>query len=282
MARLILKGPKAATGQIAALQEHIMRDDHEGDGLDNFNLDQIGMQTGVYGGARLLKFKDGQYVTAEGEVIEPNRELAVLGLKKVVQKFIAGKRVETKIVPDGEPAPDVKAMNDACPREEWGTDLAGNPAGPHVLFLALKLLEENGLNRFVFVTQSKGGGIAIGDLADKVKLMRQIWGDPALVPIVSCRSINFPIKRLNIVKKRPDFHILRFGKLGDGGGGLPAPEAPKPLAPPTAVSTPSTPSAPATATPFGTAISLAGGSSRAQHLHADDVDQHAGRATDAQ
>jgi hypothetical protein len=213
-----------------------MRDEYENDGLSDFSLDQIGMQAGAFGGARLLKFSDGQYVTREGEVIEPNRELMVLGLKKVVQKFVGKKLVETIIVPDGEPAPDIKAMNEKCPREEWGTNLNGDPAGPYVLVLALKLLEEKGMNRFVFVTQSKGGGIAVGDLSDKVKIIRRIRNDNNIVPVVSCRSINFPIKRLNITKKRPDFSVLRFTKLGNGGGGLPAPEAPKPLTPPTASS----------------------------------------------
>jgi hypothetical protein len=220
-----------------------MRDEYENDGLSDFSLDQIGMQVGAFGGARLLKFVDGQYVTREGEVIEPNRELMVLGLKKVVQKFVGKKLVETTIVPDGEPAPDIKAMNEKCPREEWGTNLNGDPAGPYVLVLALKLLEEKGMNRFVFVTQSKGGGIAIGDLSDKVKIIRRIRNDNNIVPVVSCHSINFPIKRLNITKKRPDFRVLRFTKLGNGGGGgLPAPEAPKPLTPPTAASSTPPPS----------------------------------------
>ena len=44
-----------------------MSDDYENDGLSSFSLDQIGMQTGAFGGARLLRFVDGQYVTREGE-----------------------------------------------------------------------------------------------------------------------------------------------------------------------------------------------------------------------
>jgi len=75
-----------------------MRDEYENDGLSDFSLDQIGMQVSAFGGARLLKFVDGQYVTREGEVIEPNRELMVLGLKKVVQKFVGKKLVETTAI----------------------------------------------------------------------------------------------------------------------------------------------------------------------------------------
>lgn len=226
-----------------------MSSDYESDGLDNFSLDQIGMQAGAFGGARLLTFKEGQFFTRDGEEIGPGRELMVLGLKKIVQKFVGGKLVDTKILPDGEPAPDLKTMNEAAPKEEWGTDLAGNPAGPYVLVLALKMLDENTMDRFAFVTRSKGGSIAIGDLSDKVKLIRHIRKDSNVVPIVSCRWRNFPIKRLNIVKKRPDFAVLRFTKLGGDDGGLPAPEAPKPLNPPTTSTPPASPtssSAPST------------------------------------
>src|SRR5262249_18829693 len=182
------RDPKAATGKSRQPYsgECVMSDDYENDGLGDFSLDQIGMQAGAFGGARLLKFNDGQYVTREGEVIEPSRELIVLGLKKIVQKFVAGKLVDTRIIPDGEPAPNIKTLNEAAPREEWGTDLTGNPGGPYVLVLALKLLDENTMDRFVFVTQSKGGFIAIGDLSDKTKIIRRIKNDNNIVPVVSC------------------------------------------------------------------------------------------------
>ena len=66
--------------------------------------------------------------------------MLVLGLKKVMQKFVGRKLVETIVMPDGEKVPDLKAMNDAAPREEWGTDLNGNPVGPYVRVLVLKLI----------------------------------------------------------------------------------------------------------------------------------------------
>ena len=58
-----------------------------------------------------------------------------------------------------------------------------------------------------------------------------------VVPVVSCATTNFKIKRLNIVRKRPDFRPLRWiplpAKDGDGGNAIPAPKPTPPLAAPT-------------------------------------------------
>ena len=156
--------------------------------------------------------------------------MAVLGLKKVVQKFVGQKLVDTIVVPDGEKMPDVTDVNEAAPREEWGTDLNGNPVGPFVRVLVLKMLDVKTMERFAFVTSSVGGSIAIGDLSDKTKIMRRFNG-PNVVPVVSCNTTNF--KTRYATRKRPDFRVLRWMTLGgDSGGELPKPEQ-KTLAAPT-------------------------------------------------
>jgi hypothetical protein len=214
-----------------------MSDEFESDGLGSFSLDQIGMQGGAFGGARLLKYVTDHFVTREGETIGPERELVALGLKKVIQKFV-GKQLAAPpiIVPDGEKVPDIEAMNQAAPQEEWGIGLDGKPQGPYSLVLVLKLLDPLNMDRFAFVTSSKGGAIAIGDLSDKTKIMRRFRG-PDIAPVVSCSTTAFRIARLNITRRRPDFKVVRWIKLGDAGGSLPAPE-PKPLAAPTAAEKP--------------------------------------------
>jgi hypothetical protein len=207
-----------------------MSTDYESDGLDNFDLGQIGMQTGAFGGAQMLFFKDGTYATREGQVIGPEREFVVLGVKKVVRKFVGKQLMNSVVVPNNERVPDIAAMNEAAPRSEWGPGFDGKLQGPYSLILVLKLLDPANLDRFAFITPSKGGAIAIGDLADKTKIMRQFRGR-GIAPAVSCSSAPFRIGRLNVTRKRPHFAVLRWITLGpDSGGGLPAPEAPKPLA----------------------------------------------------
>ena len=206
-----------------------MNENQESDGLDSFSMEQIGQRTGAFGGARLLKYVTDHFVTREGEVIDPSREMIVLGLKKVVQKFVAQKLVDTIVVPDNEKMPDVAAMNEAAPREEWGTDLNGNPVGPYVRVLVLKMLDANTMDRFAFVTSSVGGSIAVGDLSDKTKVMRRLNG-PNVAPVVSCAITNF--KTRFSLRKRPDFRVLRWIALGGDGGGLPKPESAKSLTAP--------------------------------------------------
>ena len=207
-----------------------MSDNQEFDGLSDFSLEQNGQRTGAFGGARLLKYVTDHFVTREGEVIEPTREMVCLGLKKVVQKFVGQKLIDTIVVPNDEKMPDVNAMNEAAPREEWGTDLNGNAVGPYTRVLVLKLLDAITMERFAFVTTSVGGSIAVGDLSDKCKIMRRFKG-PNAVPVVSCSVTNFKTKFGT--RKRPDLRVLRWITLSDaGGGGLPKPEQPKTIAAP--------------------------------------------------
>jgi hypothetical protein len=217
-----------------------MDQEYESDGLSDFDLEQIGMRTGAFGGARLLKYVTDHFVTREGEVIGPERELAALGLKKVIQKFVGQRLVDTIVVADGEKVPDIAAMNEQAPREQWGADFQGNPAGPYTLVLVLKLLDPTNMERFAFITSSKGGAIGVGDLSDKVKIMRRFRG-PGVVPVVSCSTTAFRIARLNVTRKRPDFRVVRWITLGDSGGSLSAPKSPKPLAAPASVEKPATP-----------------------------------------
>src|SRR5258708_36694264 len=115
--------------------------EEEDDGLATFSLEQLGQKVSAFGGARLLKFVSGNYVTREGETIDSNREFILLGLVKVVQKFVGKKLVDTIILPTRGKFPDIDKMNEAAPREEWGTDLNGKPVGPYVRVLVLKLLD---------------------------------------------------------------------------------------------------------------------------------------------
>ena len=197
------------------------RNEVESDGVDNFSPEQIGRKAGAFGGARLLKFVDGHFVTREGEEIGPDKELVVLGLNKVVQKFVGRKLLDTIIVPDGENVPNLNEMNDAAPREEWGVDLNNNPVGPYTLVLVLKLINGVTLDRFAFITNSVGGSIAIGDLSDKTRIMRRFRG-PNVSPVVSLGVTTF---RTNFgPKKRPDFRIVRWTRLSPDV--LPGPDRP--------------------------------------------------------
>jgi len=201
--------------------------EEEDDGLATFSLEQLGQKVSAFGGARLLKFVSGSFVTREGEIIDSNREFILLGLVKVVQKFVGKKLVETIVVPTREKFPDVDKMNEAAPREEWGTDLNGKSVGPYVRVLVLKLLDAATMDRYAFVTSSMGGKVAFGDISDKVKLVRRLKGAHVTVA-VTCEAIKMKSSYNPHGVPRPHFRIVRYVALGDGAP-LPPALAPKTL-----------------------------------------------------
>jgi hypothetical protein len=229
----------------------VVRDGYEDDGLGDFELEQIGMQSGAFGGARLLKFNKGIYVTREGEVIEPSRPLVVLGLVKLVQKFVGQKLIHeaTIIVPGDQKVPNIAALNEQAPREEWGVDFNGNPKGPYGLTLLLKLIDRNNtLGRFAFVTNSTGGSMAIGDLSARTKIMRQLRG-PNIKAVVSCGVNNFKSTKFGLVK-RPDFRTVDWIEFYNGEREkLPPTSGPTPSLPPASSAASTTSAAPAAAAP---------------------------------
>jgi hypothetical protein len=181
------------------------------DGLGSFNLSQLGMKTGTFGGAHILKFeRDYRFVTTAGELIESTREFVSLGLVKAIQKFVGKKLINTTVVGPHDDFPDVDAMNASAPQEEWGFAF-GKPQGPYGKILVLKLLDDATMERYAFVTKSIGGSIAIGDLTDKIKIRRRLQG-PNVTPVISCRSTLFRTS-FNPNDRRPHFVPLRWIEL---------------------------------------------------------------------
>ena len=102
----------------------------EDDGLSSFDMRQLGGKVGAFGGAKILKFVQGDFITREGEKIGLEREFITFGLIKAVQKFVNKQLIDTKIVAPHADFPDIAAMNEAAPKDEWGIGLNGQPQGP--------------------------------------------------------------------------------------------------------------------------------------------------------
>ena len=220
-----------------------MTTDYEPDGLDSFSLDQIGRKTGAFGGAKILKFNKGDFFTREGEVMSAADEFLSLGLKKFIQKFIDKKLLDTIPVPDGEKA-NVTELNEKAPRAEWGPDLSGKIVGPYKLVLVLKLMNIVTLDLFAFVTDSVGGGIAIGALSDKAKIVRRMNG-PNVSPVITLGSGTFKSKDFGLVKC-PELRIVRWVALNGAAGALSKPAAAPAIEKPATTDVPATTNAPTT------------------------------------
>ena len=157
----------------------------------------------------------------------------VLGLVKLVQKFVGKKLLQTIVVPQRGNFPDVDKMNDEAPREEWGVDLNNKPVGPFVRTLALKLLDASGkFNSYAFVTTSIGGGIAFGEISDKIRTIRRLKGDD-LTAIITMGTIKMQSSFNKHGVPRPFFQIVQLTRLaGDRSSALPTSVPPVPLMPP--------------------------------------------------
>jgi cell division septation protein DedD len=222
-----------------------MSEYEEDDGLSSFDLRQLGGKVGAFGGARLMKFVQGDFIAGD-EKIGPEREFITFGLTKVVQKFVNKQLVDMEIIAPHDDFPDIEAKNEAAPRDEWGIGPDGKPQGPYSHLLILKLLVPESYDRYAFITKSMGGGVAVGDLSSKCKIARRIHG-PDVTALVTCHSTRWPTKH-NPHGKRPDFRVKQWVPLdGDKQLGPPT-KSPKSIAAPmTESSTTSSSTSPASA-----------------------------------
>lgn len=126
----------------------------------------------------LIKFtNEVTWVMRDGEEVSPDLELIAVDILRVVQKWIDKKPVETRVLAPGEKVPDIKALNEAAPKAEYGTDFNGAPQGPYQFQYVTYFLDPLTMDRFTYPTGTSGGAICTRDLADKVKWMRRFRGD---------------------------------------------------------------------------------------------------------
>jgi hypothetical protein len=185
------------------------------DGFDGFAGQESQSSRIIQGD--VLKFgNDGVWSNRSAdEPFAPERELVMVEIARVSQKWLNSTPVETRFIPPGAPMPDIDDLNAACPRAEWTKDLNGNPRGPWQNQTVAYLLDLENMERFTFPTGTIGGNIAIGEIVDKVKMMRRYRGGN-VYPAVRLKSK--PMKTKFGQRPRPHFELQRWVTLGGGGG----------------------------------------------------------------
>jgi hypothetical protein len=206
--------------------------------VDNF----AGWDDGVEGDDRpenagiiqgtLVKFSaEGQWVDREGNEISGELELVAADVIRLVQKWQDQKPVETIILQPHQKFPDVEAMNEAVPRDEWEE----GPAGLHGPWQAqhlLYLVNLETMDKYSFPSSTIGGRVAIRDLRDRIMWMRRLKGSDVYPVVVLGRSwMNTKYGG----RWRPTFIIKRWVRLGGSQAeALP----PSPVTPPTSIAAP--------------------------------------------
>jgi hypothetical protein len=202
------------------------------DGFSGFNEGVEGddqQQGGSIIQGTLTKFtNEAEWVTGNGDPMSHEQELIVIDLLRIVQKWIDQKPVETIIVPPGEKFPNVKAMNEKCPKSEWRENLNREMVGPWQMQYVVYLIDAITLDKFTYPTSTIGGGMCCRAIAEKVAWMRKYKG-PKVSAVITLSDTFMRTKYGGSSggRQRPHFNVVRW--IGfDGGGGGDALPAPKP------------------------------------------------------
>jgi hypothetical protein len=167
-----------------------------------------------------LKFSNEAVWLVHDEEVPPEREHIMVDVLRVVQKWVDQLPVEVRILDPGEKVPNVKALNDACPKSEWRKDFNGNLVGPWQFSYVVYLITTESLDKFTFPTGTAAGSVAVNEIVDKVKMMRGLRG-LHVCPVVTLSDTFFPTRFGG--RQRPHFDVQRWVQIGGDTPALPAP-----------------------------------------------------------
>jgi hypothetical protein len=178
------------------------------DGFDAV-LDANGNRS-IIRGIKLKFTNNAEWLDDAGDVVDPTRELLVMELMKLSQKWIDGMPAETRIIGPDEYFPDVDRLNEEAPREEW-REAFGKMVGPWQNCIAVYLFDPKTMDAFTWPTSTFGGFRAVDELKGKVKRARMIQGDN-IYPLVTLSDVHMNTQFGG--RQRPAFKVVRFVPIG--------------------------------------------------------------------
>lgn len=176
----------------------------------------------------LLRFaNEGQWKNSNGEAISPQLELCVHSVARVVQKWIDDTPLHdlTRHLHPSEAIPDLDAMNDKCPKSEWGVDFNNKPKGPWQFQHIIYLFNLDTYAKYSWPFNTVGGNIAREELVDATKMKRLIANSPNVYPVIVLGSAHMNTAYGG--RLRASLIIKRWISFGAQGAlpGAPAPAA---------------------------------------------------------
>ena len=178
----------------------------------------------VIQGERINFTKQGTWVGANKQPLPSNLTLLVHEVLRVVQKWgTDGMPAEDPIIlGPNEKWPDVDAMNEKCPKSEWRmyfNELIGPYQKQKIVYFWDPTIT---MKKYTWATSSNSGMACVGDLVEKIKMMRAFKKVKAY-PIVTLGSLLWS-KRYST--PGPDLIIQSWIRKDDGGDLVPIPMAP--------------------------------------------------------
>lgn len=181
--------------------------------------------SGSIAGGRLIK---GQFLRwnetndwMDRDGLRPPETMLAVALSEALQRWKDKKPIETITE---KPLPNIDDLNASVPQAEWAIGLSGKPEAPWKHQYVVYLLDPVTAGFFTYLNSTFGARIAHEQLKEKVITMRTLRGE-RVVPVV--RLSRRPMKTFVGWKQRPEFEVVDWRRLGDGGGPLAGPQAPQ-------------------------------------------------------
>jgi hypothetical protein len=172
----------------------------------------------------ILKCVDGRWKAHDDTPLHKEMQFYVFGVTKGLQHWEDERVVEEIKKKPGEDLPDVEALNDVIPREQWEEGLDGKPRAPWQLNHVVYLLGVQDAMKFTFINSTVGARIAAARLLDRIESMQMIKG-PNVIPVVTLDAR--PMKTAFGEKMRPHFEIVGWHDFGPPVPIVPSQSAPR-------------------------------------------------------
>jgi hypothetical protein len=191
---------------------------------DNFDYDPLIEYAGSGGkdrpvrsmqGETKLKFVDPDW-TADGVPCN-DRVLVCYDRNYAAVHWGDGAPIEVRVLARGEPAPNLKALNAAIPKEQWRDGFNGQPEPPWQLQRVLEFLDPETAERLSWpanVTVA-GSSRAAEELEGRIKIVRRLRGED-VYPRVRLTHRSMPTKFGG--RERPYLEIVGWVRFGAHGG----------------------------------------------------------------
>jgi len=153
--------------------------------------------------------------------------LLVTGYTRGVQCWGKDGLLDEQDERDG-PLPDVDALNEKIPQNEWKPGLNNQPEPPWRVVFVVYLTDLETAELYTWINSGWGAQQAYEQLTEKIERMSRLRGQ-YVTAIVKPSRKPMKIKKLNITKQRPHFEIVEWRDLGPP---LPPQQSPVQLAPP--------------------------------------------------
>jgi hypothetical protein len=174
---------------------------------DSNFLPALNADRGTHG--ELIQYKDRQHLLQDGTAIPPDRQFLVIGMAQVIQFWQGGRPDSSKdiVKQPGKEFPDVAALNDQVPKNQWELNLNGEPRPPWSLAYAVYLFDySKDAQIYTHINSTNGQRVAYHTLRERIQWMRAYRGE-SVAPIVTLGEKLFS-KRYG--KFRPEFCVIEF------------------------------------------------------------------------